>query len=409
MSDLTANGLAVLRGDLVLPRVGAWTADLIVDSESAPATSSAVAIESPAGLRLVGYAERAQVIAGRVEMRVRGGAGGLARELAPVAYRPLGGVRVRTVLEDLARESGESISTRIEPSLLAEILPAWTRERGTTERAIRTLARALGCSWRFDSDGGALLVRETWPAVDPDGVTVLREVATSDAVELGVDVPLPDLVPGVTWQGRRVSAVEAFVVGNGVHRVRLLFETERAAIDRDAFAIKVGTPRWVETDDRAFAVTYLARVVAQSTDLATIDVELEPDVDPARRTMPGLVRVPLFAAVPGAVIELRLDGSLQQFCLVTFINGDRAKPVVSGWLGSPNGNAGKRAKRAFLRGEEIRLGESSAHKVARDGDPVGASTSFASWIASVSAATGVAAPTGAIGAISDGSPYVKTD
>jgi hypothetical protein len=425
MSDLTVNGAPVLRGDLLLPRVGAWTADLTLDAESAPTGS--VTIASPAGLRLVGTAERSRAVEGRVEVRVRGGAGGLRRELAPVAYRPVGGVRVRTILDDWARESGETLSSAIAPALLGEVLTAWTRERGSSERSIRALARALGCSWRFDPDGALLLVRETWPTVDPDGVTVLREDPINDAIELGVDVPLPAFVPGVTWQGRRVSSVEAFIIGNGTHRVRLLFENDSTTTERDRCAVKYNVFRFGETDDRAFARTYLARVVAQSADLSTVDVELEPDVAPERRVMPGLVRVPLYGSVPGGVIELDIaPGGEAHFCLVTFLNGDRAKPCIIGWLGSPSDNSGKRGQRVRVRAAEIQLGEGAARKVARDTDPVGPNTAMTAWMTEVSARLTtifgtvgpvviptaldpLEPPTGNIATIADGSPYVKTD
>lgn len=424
MSDLAVNGAAVLRGDLLLPRVGQWSADLVLDAEIAP--SGSVVITSPAGLRLVGMAERSRAVDGRVEVRVRGGAGGLRRELAPVAYRPVGGVRVRTILEDWSRESGETLSAEIDPALLGWVLTAWTRERGSSERSIRALARALGCSWRFDPDGGLLLVRETWPTVDPDGVTVLREDPINDAIELGVDVPLPAFVPGVTWQGRRVSSVEAFIVGNGTHRVRLLFENDSTTTERDRCAIKYNLPPREEIDTLPFHGVYLARVVTQSADLSTVDVELEPDVEPERRKLPGLVRVPMYGSVPGGVVQLDLAGASQVFCLATFINGDRAKPCIVGWLGSPANNSAKRGQRVRVRAAEIQLGEGGARKVARDTDPVGPNAGMTAWMAEVSARLtalcGTAGPvviptaldpleppTGNIATIADGSPYVKTD
>lgn len=423
MSDLTVNGLPVLSGDLLLPRVGAWSAVLALDAETAPTGS--VTTESPAGFRAVGFVERGSTTAGRVEVRVRAGAGQLGRELAPVAYRPVGGVRVRTVLEDWARESGERLSTRVAAEITETFLPAWTRERGSAARAIRSLALALGCSWRFDGDGGLLLVRETWPTVDPDGVQLLREDPISDAVELAVDVPLPEFVPGVTWQGRRVSAVEAFIVGNGMHRVRLLFENGDTTEARDRVALKYNVTPREEIDAGVYARTYLARVVAQSADLSTVDVELEPDVAPEKRSMPGLVRVPLYAGIPGQVIELRLDGALQQFCIVTFLNGDRAKPIVSGWLGSPNNNAAKRAQTTRIRARFIELGEGAARKVARDTDPVGPNAAMTAWMTDVStrvsALTSTSGPVAnpsslptitppsSLGTITDGSPALKTD
>lgn len=407
MSDLTVNGVPVLRGDLLLPRVGQWSADLVLDTEAAP--SGSVAIESPMGLRLVGTVERVSTVEGRVEARIQAGANGLGRQLEPVAYRPVGGVRVRTILEDWARASGESLSQSMAPELLATFVPAWVRERGSAARAIRSLALELGCSWRFDAEGGLLLVRETWPTVDPDGVRVLRDDPVNDAVELAVDVPLPELVPGVTWQGRRVSSVEAFIVGNGMHRVRLLFENDLVTVSRDRSAIKYNLAQREEIDTLPFHGVYLARVVTQSADLSTVDVELEPDVDPAKRSMPGLVRVPMYSGIPGEVIELDLEGAAQ-FCIVTFLNGDRMKPIVSGWLGSPNNNAGKRARRVRVRGQAIQLGESGAKKVAREGDPIRITIAPNGLTLAVTGASASNAdPLTLDGTITDGSPYVKTD
>lgn len=407
MSDLTVNGVPVLRGDLLLPRVGQWSADLVLDAEAAP--SGSVAIESPMGLRLVGTVERVSTVEGRVEARIQAGANGLGRQLEPVAYRPVGGVRVRTILEDWARASGESLSQSMAPELLATFVPAWVRERGSAARAIRSLALELGCSWRFDAEGGLLLVRETWPTVDPDGVQVLRDDPVNDAVELAVDVPLPELVPGVTWQGRRVSSVEAFIVGNGMHRVRLLFENDLVTVSRDRSAIKYNLAQREEIDTLPFHGVYLARVVTQSADLSTVDVELEPDVDPAKRSMPGLVRVPMYSGIPGEVIELDLEGAAQ-FCIVTFLNGDRMKPIVSGWLGSPNNNAGKRARRVRVRGQAIQLGESGAKKVAREGDPIRITIAPNGLTLAVTGASASNAdPLTLDGTITDGSPYVKTD
>lgn len=425
MSDLTVNGVAVLRGDMLFPRVGAWSADLVLDADAAPA--GAVVVESPAGLRLVGTIERSAVTEGRVEVRVRGGAGQLGRALAPVAYRPQGGVRVQTILEDWERESGEAVSTAIASEITETFLPAWARERGSAARAIRSLALALGCSWRFGPDGGLLLTREAWRDVDPDGVQLLRFDPINDAAELAVDVPVPELMPGVTWQGRKVSTVEAFIVGNGMHRVRLLFEDEFGTVARDRMAAKYNLQPRDELDSAPYSALYLARVVAQSADLATVDVELEPDVAPERRVLPGLVRVPLYGSVPGMVLELDVDpGGEPHFCMVAFLNRDRAKPVITGWLGSPSDNSGKRARRTRFRANETRLGENGTRKVARDTDPVGPNAAMTTWMTDVSARVSaltassgpvinpttlptITPPVGAIATITDGSPYVKTD
>lgn len=425
MSDLTVNGAAVLQGSLVLRRNGEWWGSLLIDSEEQP--SNPLVIESPSGLRLTGWARERGPNNGRVSIEVVGASRPeFSRQLAPVAYRPVGGVRVRTILEDLSRDSGIRLSESIASELLSMFLPAWVRERGSAERAIRSIARALDCSWRFDPDGGLLFVRETWPTVDPDGVQIVERSTTRHTVTVSTEMPLAELVPGVTWQGERVSGAEVYLLPDSTCRTRVSFEFPDQPTEFDRIAGDLNEPAWHTLDERVYSLAYLARVVTQSADLSTVDVELEPDVDPAKRSMPGLVRVPMYSGIPGEVIELRLDGTSEYFCIVTFLNGDRMKPIVSGWLGSPNDNAVKRAKRVRVRGQSIELGEGNARKVARDTDPVGPNAGMTAWMTEVStrlsalcgtvgpvviptALDPLEPPTGNIATIADGSPALKTD
>lgn len=370
MSDLTCNGVAVLKGDVLMPRFGAWSSELVLDTASIP--SNPIVIESTAGLRLVGAVERGDSTEGRVELRVRGGVGNLRKVLPPVGYRISGGVRVGTILGELARDSGESISPLIDRAITETYLDAWIRERGTVAGAIRALAVELGCSWRLDANGRVLLVRESWPAVDPQGVQLLSLDPHFLGADLAVDVLTPDFVPGMTWQGRHVSGVELYLLSGGASRVRLLFEdaiNETLTVDRHAMRLK--HPDYYQTEKTAYDATYTGRIVAQSADLATVDVELEPDVPDERKMMPGLVRVPLYGSVPGMVLDLGV-GLEPLFCLVEFANRDRMKPFVAQWKSSPSSNSAKRANVVRVRGQELQLGEGNARGVARVDDTIGA-------------------------------------
>jgi hypothetical protein len=135
MSDLTVNGHAVLRGMIVLPRLGLWWARLVVDTDVR--IRNPIVIESAAGFRRVGWARENNISEGRAELSVVPPRG-ILNELGPVAYRPVGGVRVRTILEDWARETGIELSPTIKPELLEQILPAWVRDRGAARMALST-------------------------------------------------------------------------------------------------------------------------------------------------------------------------------------------------------------------------------------------------------------------------------
>ena len=231
MSDLTCNGIPVLHGDVFMPRVGPWSAQIVLDTAAIP--TNPIVIESTAGLRLVGTIERGDSTEGRVDLLVRGGMGNLRKVLPPVGYRPEGGIRVGTILTDLARDSGEAFGASAE--IAETYLDAWIRERGTVAGAVRALAVQLGCSWRLDPNGRVKIIRETWPVVDPPGVQLVSVDPHFLGMDVAVDVLIPDFVPGITWQGKHICGVEHYLLKGGAHRVRLLIEdpvNETLTVDR---------------------------------------------------------------------------------------------------------------------------------------------------------------------------------
>ena len=202
------------------------------------------------------------------------------------------------------------------------------------------------------------------------GLAVLQRNTMSRAVLVGTAVILPELAPGNTWQGEKISGVEHHILPDGACRTRLYFEFDSIS-ERGRIAANTNAPYTVLTDDNPYRAVYLGKVVAQSADLATVDVELEPDVPVDKRVLPGLVRVPIYGSVPGMVVEIDANGS-PQYCAVGFLNNNRATPFILGWLGASMRNDAKRAAMARIRGEAIQLGNNGNRKVARDNDPISA-------------------------------------
>jgi hypothetical protein len=78
VADLSLNGAAVQHGTLRLPRIGAWTAEVVVDVATAP--SGAVTLATGDGrYSLRGTVVRSGVDGERAHVRIVGGAGGLWR------------------------------------------------------------------------------------------------------------------------------------------------------------------------------------------------------------------------------------------------------------------------------------------------------------------------------------------
>lgn len=127
---------------------------------------------------------------------------------------------------------------------------------------------------------------------------------------------------------------------------------------------------------------YPCRVVSQSSDLRTLD--LQPD----NARVPPCAGVPILHGLPGITVTVPTGARV----LLGYAGGDPAQPYAALWeagdvtLVSVNGGS---------------------TKVALDGGDVTRSAAMATWMSAVSAATGAANPGGAIGAISGGSSVLK--
>ena len=126
---------------------------------------------------------------------------------------------------------------------------------------------------------------------------------------------------------------------------------------------------------------YPAVVVQQRAD-GTLDLV------PEDARVPSCQGVPIRLGLPGVTVAVPAGGRV----LLGYENGDPSRPVATLW---ESGTVTR-----------ITINNGTA-KVARFGDEVARSTAFAAWITAVSTATGVAAPTGAIGSISSGSDILK--
>lgn len=211
-----AAGLPILRGRLHLPRVGVWHAELSCAGEDA-APTGAIELELE-GVTWLGTVRRGGADHGRIELVVVGGAGGLDREIEPRYYVD---APASIPLDDLLRETGEALASDVAAEIRSTLLARWTRPRARAGAALAELVKALGVeSWRVRADGSLWLGAETWSEVDVDHVVIERD-PRHDRIAIGVDAP--ELVPGVTFDGRRVSHVVHTLAPSAV-RTEVWFE-----------------------------------------------------------------------------------------------------------------------------------------------------------------------------------------
>jgi len=316
MSELTLNGTPVLRGRITLPRLGAWTADLLVDTATVP--TGRVVLTAQDGRSLVGTIARGNVVSERSEVRVVGGGAGGARVLDARYYR---GASADLPLRDLLRDAGEEYPEQATLSAearekLSQVLRAWTRERCEAARSLRQLCEAIGLSFRVAADGRWWFGVETWPTAPEVNFELVRDEPARDRLEIACDIVPLAIEPGMVVLDQRVSLIE-HSLGETRTRTVLHFEQAGSAIDRlrEAFekAVRAAT---AATD---FHVMYPARVVAQSD-----DGSLEVIVDGDR--IPPLTSVPLRLSIPGKV---RVSAGAR--VLVGFDGGRPDHPYASLW------------------------------------------------------------------------------
>ena len=187
---LSLNSSPVLAASILMPRVGVWTADLEVDTDTAP--TGTVTLASDAGPSWRGTVISGAMHLGTWRGRLVGGVGGLRRDLGPLAYQS---PTLGDVLADVLRESGETLSTTA-ASLANTSARLWHRVAGPAARTVEAVARAQGWPWRVLDDGAVWMGAESWDAVAGEDIDVLGYDPTEERYELGGEVF--GLRPGAT-------------------------------------------------------------------------------------------------------------------------------------------------------------------------------------------------------------------
>jgi hypothetical protein len=291
MSLVTANGVSVLGGSILMPLVGVWTADLVVDRADSLTAGASVSIEAD-GFTLKGTIapERAGEFLDATHVRVIGGKGGLAKTAQPRSYAQPGAY-VRDVLNGLAQDSGETFATTTDAAFLATNLVAWAVMAVPVSQAMATLLQVVApdLSWRILPDGTLWIGSESWTS---SGVQfeILEQDPTHGQYELGVESP--SIAPGVELADvGKVSRVEHRIGDDGVRSHVWTSDTDRGIKSAVASLVKQAIP------GIDYFALYDARVVTQSADGATVDLQ------PLDKRLPGFGRVRLKLGIPATVAK----------------------------------------------------------------------------------------------------------
>jgi hypothetical protein len=336
--------VAVLSGDLVLPIRGNWVAHLETGAGTSPAEGDRVAIlvagdkaRRTPDATFVGTVRRSRPWAGRHELVVVGGAGGLADPIAADDHHagPSHTVPAELILARVCRLAGEAVSASAQAALEPFGVTRWTRARGPATEALSVLADALGLGWRVLDDGTVWMGPETWPEVAPSAIgyelAELQDDGTIRTASGGAT-----LRPGTTVLGRRVVRVRYDF--RGLVEAELLTSVSGEAGETLAPAVyrEIGA----------------AEVVKQHPD-GTLD--LVPD----GTVLPGMHRVAYRVGMPGARYEID-DGERVR---LAFEGGSPTAPVAL--LFEPDEDGATKAVARF--GDPVAIGQLSVSMVG--GDP----------------------------------------
>ena len=313
MADLEINGVACLTARIAFPRIGRWIADLMVDTEE-DITGSARIVSADGVFDLTGTVQRGGVYAANASVRVVGGAGGLDQEVSPVYYSssPL-----RVPLTALLAATGERLSPRSDSAILNRFVPAWVRTRGLGGALLASLMDVAGADWRMLDDGMVWVGTDTYPDVIVDPVqTDTLHINPSEDHTILTGTPIPPVRPGMTFEGKRVAAVE-YHLGDDVPagaELDVWYERDNATTDRVRAALSALIRH--ETRGTDYHALCLARVLSQSGN--------KVDVSPDSGRLPTLSGVPLFGFAPGIEATVAPGSKV----LVAFSDGDPSKPVA---------------------------------------------------------------------------------
>src|SRR5262249_44254035 len=142
-------GIQVVGGSLLIPLVGAWTADLYLATDQTLSGPVPVTIGN---LSLLGTVYRSEPYGGQTRARLVGGYGGWRQQVSAQGYGSGSGVKLSHVLQDVAAACGERVNVANDTSVGS----AWTRA-GLGSVASDVLWALVGAgiipAWRVDQSG----------------------------------------------------------------------------------------------------------------------------------------------------------------------------------------------------------------------------------------------------------------
>ena len=307
-------GLQVVGGSLMIPLVGAWTADLYLATDQPISGAVSVVLGN---LTLQGFVYRSDPYGGQVKARLVAGAGGWRQSVDRQGYGSGSGVKLSHVLGDVASACGERVHVAKDQT----IGPAYARATAVASDVLWELVAAgIIPAWYVDTSGTTQV--SAWP---PSKVATPFTVTDQKPEEGFVTVATEDYaswLPGATFSAPQLAETYTcagvnFVFDNeGTFRLEVLTgSTDRFIGALDAIIARKVAP-----------TRFFGRYEYTISNPSTTTVDGSP-VDDAIG-LPDLTSVPI--AADSISTYTPLAGSI---CHVMFLNGVATRPVCV-WTGA---------------------------------------------------------------------------
>lgn len=312
----TCGGLPVVGGSLLVPLVGAWTADLYLATDQAVGGIATVTIGN---LTLQGFVIRSDPYGGQTKARLVGGYGGWRKTVDRQGYGSAGGVKLSHVLGDVASACGERVRVAQDQT----IGPAYTRADAPASDVLWELvARGTIPAWYVAPSGVTQVT--AWPATSVQSPFTVTEQRPDEGLVVVATEDYAAWLPGCSFtapqlHGTQHNAGVNYVFDNdGTFRLEVLTgSADRFLGALSSFiARKVAPTRWHGR--------YEYRISNPSE--ATIDATPVDD----SIGLPELQGVPIEADAI-SLYSPPADG----LCHIMFINGDPARPSCVWTEGNP--------------------------------------------------------------------------
>lgn len=207
MSDLS--GVAISTAVLNVPAFGSWRLRTVLAAEPAPTEGSRVTATIQ-GFALLGgtVVQSGSDAPGKASATVVGGAGWDRSLVAPISFRSDAGVRLSTVLRELATRAGEPIEQPADATLGIHFAVAAGRLgvpvllRDVLAELVRMGAVA---PWRVDPDGVTRFGARPTTTVTSRALRLWRDAATGQGL-FGIDRP-GDFMPGAVLEDKPILRV----------------------------------------------------------------------------------------------------------------------------------------------------------------------------------------------------------